>query len=234
MTRFFLALLMGIPRLGSAALLAEFNCVRPRAVDSGTWHNVTLAASLVNGVEIQAGEEFSFLKAMSGGAGKFLPGNTFSSGRVIKSTGGGYCQVSTSIYNAALLAGLQVLERYPHSFYDAEDAYVPAGQDAAVSGSNHADFRFLNSTPSALTLRAAASGGRVSIQIYGVAPVRKRWLSLESSRIPMRRLKRPGQAQREGHDGWRVRRTLNVVDASGNTRSVFLGEDAYDMVAQID
>lgn len=223
-----LALLLG-PLAARAGLLSEFSCVRPRAVDEGTWHNVSLAAALVNGVVLGPGETFSFLKLMAGHQGQFAPGNTFSSGRVIKSVGGGYCQVSTSVYNAVLLAGLPILERYAHSFYDAEDAYVEPGRDAAVSGS-HADFRFLNSSAAPLTLAVTALAGRVSVQVFGAGKPRKRWFSAETVRVPMGHLSREGLAKRPGHDGLTVRRQLNVVDDSGNTRSIFLGVDHYDMV----
>lgn len=217
-----------------AELLAEFSCVRPKAVDEGTWHNVSLAARLVNGSVLAPGGEFSFLRAIAPGNGRFKPGNSFSNGRVIKSTGGGYCQVSTALYNAALLAGMPVVERYPHSFYDAEEAYVDPGRDAAVSGSSHADFRFLNASPSALTLVATAKDGRVAIQIYGKGPAKKRWIATEAERIPMKKVQRQASRPRPGHDGWRVKRSLNVVDAQGNTRSSNLGTDLYDMVAEIE
>jgi len=235
MTRGLALLFLGLaPFAARCGLLAEFSCARPRAVDAGTWHNVSLAASLVNGTVLPAGAEFSFLSVIRPGSGKFLPGNSFLAGRVVQSTGGGYCQVSTAVYNAVLLAGLPVIERYPHSFYDAEDAYVPPGQDAAVSGSSRADFRFLNSSAAPLTIVASAVDGRVAVQLFGPGAPRKRWLSLESSRTPMRSVKGQGQAPRPGHDGWRVRRTLNVLDAAGNTRTLPLGVDEYGMVTQID
>jgi vancomycin resistance protein YoaR len=214
-----------------AGVLAEFSCVRPRAVDEGTWHNVSLAASLVDGSVVAPGQEFSFLKKIGAGRGKFEPGNTLMGGRVIKSPGGGYCQVSTSIYNAALLAGLPILERYAHSFYDAEDAYVEPGRDAAVSGTNNADFRFLNNTGAPLTLSATAAGGRVSIQILGRGQARRRWIVTQARRIPMRSLKREGLSPRPGFDGWEVSRSLDTLDAAGNTLSTFLGRDHYDMVS---
>jgi hypothetical protein len=226
--------LAAAPLFARAGLLSEFSCMRPRAVDSGTWHNVSLAAGLVNGSVLPPGGEFSFLKAIRGGSGKFLPGNSFLAGRIVKSTGGGYCQVSTAIYNAVLLAGLRVTERYPHSFYDEEDAYVPPGQDAAVSGSSHADFKFLNTSAYPVTLRASALDGRVSVQLFGAAEPRKRWLSTEATRSPMSHLKKEGLRPRPGHDGWRVRRTLNTLDAAGNTRPASLGVDEYEMVPAYD
>lgn len=234
MTRALLGALLAAPFSLQAALVSEFSCVRPRAVDEGTWHNVSLAASLVNGMVVAPGAEFSFLAAIRPGQGRFKPGNSFLSGRVVKSTGGGYCQVSTTIYNAALLAGLPIVERYSHSFYDEEDAYVPPGRDAAVSGSSHADFRFLNSSTRALTLSASAVDGRVSVQIFGGYRAPRRWISTEAERRPMRRVKIEGAAPRPGHDGWDVRRALNTLDAAGNTKSVSIGLDHYDMVTEIE
>jgi hypothetical protein len=218
------------PQPSRAALLSEFSCARPQPLDEGSWHNVSLAASLLNGVVVPAGGEFSFLKVVALGRGRYLPGKSFSGGRVIKSVGGGYCQVSTSLYNAVLLAGLPVAERYPHSFYDESEAYVEPGRDAAVSGQAGADFKFLNATGAALTLTATALDGRVAVQIYGQGAPRRRWISTQARRIPARHLRREGVAPRPGFDGWEVKRSLNVADAEGNTRSLPLGTDRYDVV----
>jgi vancomycin resistance protein YoaR len=164
---------------------------------------------------------------------KFRYGNTLSNGRVIKSKGGGYCQVSTALYNAALLAGLEVQERYAHSFYDEAEAYVEPGRDAAVSSEGHADFRFVNSHASAVTLQAQAMGGKVAVQILGRGPRRIRWISTEAKRLPAPSRPAPaGAGPRKGHDGWEVRRSLNYLDSRGQTRTSSLGMDRYDTVPE--
>jgi vancomycin resistance protein YoaR len=229
----FLACLLGV-RLG-ATTLGEFSCQRPPGVDEGTWHNVSVAVSLVNGTVLGPGQEFSFLKTVAPGSGHWRPGNTLYEGALMKSLGGGYCQVSTAIYNAALLAGFPVTQRYNHSFYDAGDAYVAPGRDAAVSGSNHADFCFINSSHAPLTIEAEAVEGSVQIRLLGQGMARKRWILTDAERIPMRHLKAASpEAQRKGYDGWVVTRSLCILDSKGTTRTVKLDTDRYQMISQYE
>jgi hypothetical protein len=230
--RLALALLCCPCALG-AALLSQYSCQRPAGVDEGTWHNVSLAANLVDGTRVEPGAEFSFLATIVPGRPDYAMGNTFSSGRVVKSKGGGYCQVSTAVYNAALLAGLPIVERYPHSFYDESEAYVEPGRDAAVSGSSHADFKFLNPSTAPIVIRATAQSGRVFVQIFGPGKPQQRWISTEAQKLPMRRLALPGRAPRPGHDGWRVRRLIHVLDAHGITQTSALGVDEYERVDEV-
>ncbi len=87
-----------------------------------------------------------------------------SNGRLTPGVGGGICQVSTTLFNAAFLAGLPIVERKPHSFYI--DHY-PLGRDATVSyGST--DFRFRNDSGQVLLVLAAATGRSVRVSL--VAP----------------------------------------------------------------
>ena len=57
--------LLTMSAIGHAAVLSEYSCARPKPLDSGSWENVSLAASALNGLIIQPGEQFSFLKALS-------------------------------------------------------------------------------------------------------------------------------------------------------------------------
>lgn len=218
-----------------ATTLGEFRCQRPAGVDAGTWHNVSLAVALVNGSVLAPGQEFSFLKTVAPGSGHWRLGNTLYAGALMKSLGGGYCQVSTAIYNAALLAGFPITQRYNHSFYDSGDTYVDPGRDAAVSGSNHADFCFVNSSHAPLTIEAEALDGAVQVRLLGQGMPRKRWILTEAARIPMQHLKASeGQALRKGYDGWVVTRSLCMLDSKGTTRTVKLETDRYQMISQYE
>src|SRR5258705_12459318 len=104
---------------------------------------------------------------MTPGLARFVDGTAYASGRVIRSEGGGICQVSAALHNAAVLAGLEVEERHSHSIYDPLAAYVPAGQDSAISRSVGADMRFSNSTAAPLALSVAAHDGEVEVQFLG-------------------------------------------------------------------
>ncbi|PKM80478.1 MAG: vancomycin resistance protein, partial [Firmicutes bacterium HGW-Firmicutes-13] len=89
---------------------------------------------------------------------KFAP--VISGGTVIMGLGGGLCQVSSTLYNAVLQAGYQVVERYPHS---KPVGYVPRGRDATIS--YHLDFKFRNNTDSFVLIKGSIWGGRVQIQL---------------------------------------------------------------------
>ena len=116
--------------------------------------------------EIANGEEFSF----NGVVGERTEERGFSSAKVIENgkftegVGGGVCQVSSTVYNCALLAGMTVTERHRHSL---AVSYVEPSFDAMVSFS-YADLRFLNESGESVYLVVDADGSRVRARIYGV------------------------------------------------------------------
>lgn len=129
--------------------------------------NIKLACQALKNTLILSGEIFSFndtvgprdaekgyLNAMIISGGKFVPG-----------LGGGVCQVSSTLYNAVLLADLEVIERHPHSL---QIDYVPPGKDAAVSYGLK-DFKFKNNTPGILLLDYEIKGNYLTIRIYGLS-----------------------------------------------------------------
>lgn len=125
--------------------------------------NIILATTSLNNYLLQPGEVFSFNDAngprIAERGYQYAPiivGNT-----VVPGLGGGVCQVSTTLYNAVRRAGLEVVERYPHS---QPVGYVPPGWDATVS--DYLDFKFRNSTDGLIMIRAACWGGRIDIRIY--------------------------------------------------------------------
>lgn len=205
--------------------------------------NAAIASELVNGIKLKPGEVFSFNRAMTPGLDRFVEGTAYASGKVIRSEGGGVCQVSAAIYNAALLAGLEVLERHSHSVYDPLTAYVPAGRDAAISRSVGADLRFRNSTAAPMSLSASAQGGRVEVVLLGrQRRPRQRWIVTEE-------LKRSGhglrlraneelaagqkQLKQKGFDGLRVKRQLCKAGPDGVTQCASLGSDDYMTVTEV-
>src|SRR5690554_3211477 len=94
--------------------------------------NVERGAALLRGAVIEPGGVFSFNERVGPytPARGFRDGPEYRAGQVVPSAGGGICKVSSALFNAAVLAGLRVVERHPHSMLV---AYVPAGQDAAVA-----------------------------------------------------------------------------------------------------
>ena len=238
-----LALILALSAPLGAQELARFSCQRPAPLESGAVTNAGIASELVNGITLKPGEAFSFNHAMSAGLDRFVEGTAYASGKVIRSEGGGVCQVSAAIYNAALLAGLEVLERHSHSVYDPLTAYVPAGRDAAISRSVGADLRFRNSTVAPLSLSVSAKDGQVEVVLLGrQRHPRKRWietqeLSREAHGVRHRVKEGLAAGQEElrqkGFDGLRVKRRLCRENAEGQSECESLGVDDYMMVTAV-
>lgn len=105
-------------------------------------HNAQLALSKLNGYEVGPGKTFSFNSVVGTWSRDqgYKKAPISYNGQLISSWGGGVCQTSTTLYNAALLAGMEITERNPHRF---APSYVQPGRDAAVAFSN-IDLRFRN------------------------------------------------------------------------------------------
>lgn len=147
--------------------------------------------------------------------------------------------MSTTLYNAVLLANQEVVERWSHSLYEPEAAYVPAGLDASVSNSSNADFRFRNTTAHPLTIAAKFEDGSVKIDLLGEGRRRKRWMTTSepevisfttSTRLVDDLAADEIRETRAGFDGFKVNRYLNYLDLKGNTHTVFIGKDEYRMI----
>lgn len=115
-------------------------------------HNIILAISKLNGYTVKSGSVFSFNDAV----GKRNEENGYKEANIIvkeekeRGVGGGVCQVSTTLYNAAKLAGLEITERHEHT---ADVSYIEKGSDAAVSYGD-LDLKFKNNTDSDIEICA--------------------------------------------------------------------------------
>ena len=96
-------------------------------------------------------------------AGGYKEAGVYVNGKVEKGMAGGVCQVTSTLYNAVILAELEVVERSPHSM---TVGYVPLGRDAAVAGT-YKDLKFKNNTEYPIMIEAYASGGKLVMNIYG-------------------------------------------------------------------
>jgi vancomycin resistance protein YoaR len=210
-------------------------------VDAGTDANIAVACRQVDGVVLQPGEVFSFRTLMAPARGLLKPGRAILEGHYVLSTGGGYCQVATALYNAALLAGLPVVERRHHSLFDPQDAYVPAGFDASVS--SFSDFRFQNDRKTPLVVRVRKEDEAVTVQLEcaGTAPAVQSWtvgqvLGRERVRTHRERSRvlAAGQTQlvQPGYAGLKVVRWRYWLE-DGLTRTASLGADTYQMVPRV-
>ncbi|MDQ6418528.1 VanW family protein [Paenibacillus sp. LHD-117] len=126
--------------------------------------NIALSAQAINNVVVFPGERFSF----NGTVGKrtrekgYLRAPVIVRGELYEDIGGGICQVSSTLFNAADRAGLTIVERFSHS---RNVHYVPSGRDATVSWYGP-DFVFTNPYNHPILIRAFASAGAVSVSIF--------------------------------------------------------------------
>ena len=127
--------------------------------------NIRLASSKINGFVLGAGETFSFNKTVGQRtrANGYLPAKIISGGRFVDGIGGGVCQVSTTLYNAAVLSGLEIEKFNPHSL---AVSYVAPSRDAMVSGM-YCDLTFKNTRLTPIYMRVNVFSGGITCRIYG-------------------------------------------------------------------
>lgn len=133
--------------------------------DQNRSQNVALASKSVNGVIVRSGGAFSFNTYVGPRLAqygyKIAP--VFINGKLLPDWGGGVCQVSSTLYNAALLADMAIEERTSHY---RPPGYVPLGQDATVAD-NQLDFRFKNTSSHNIYITSEISGNQLVVSIYG-------------------------------------------------------------------
>jgi vancomycin resistance protein YoaR len=150
--------------LKSMGQLSEFSTwFNPQEVDRS--HNLNTAAAAINASAVAPNGVFSFNNTVGEriAAKGYRDAMVIVNGKFEPGLGGGVCQVSSTLYNACLLAGLNMVERHNHAL---SVAYVPLGRDATVAYGSQ-DFRFKNNTGYPVYIRAIVSGGRLTINIYG-------------------------------------------------------------------
>ena len=157
----------------------------------GRRYNIDKGLSeVLNNVVVPAGEEFSFNKTIgpiekSYGWQDSLA--IFGAEELIPVPGGGLCQVSTTLYRAALAADLEILEQSGHTLYITYYEEFGNGLDAAIYP-GYKDFRFVNTMEGALLMQGYTEGDFGYLNIYGPAPEKEVELigPIYSGRIPER------------------------------------------------
>ncbi len=129
-------------------------------------YNVELATKKINGTVIMPGETFSYNKTVGSRTieAGWKEGTAYIAGKVVPSVGGGVCQVSSTLYNAALLANLEITERTNHTF---TVDYVAASRDATVYYGS-LDFCFKNTRTYPIKIVASARNGVCKISFHGI------------------------------------------------------------------
>lgn len=142
-------------------------------------NNLSIALKYLNGTIVMPGKTFSYYERIGETtyAKGYLDAATFKAGTVVYEVGGGICQTSSTLYNVALMANLEIVERHQHGL---PVGYVPPSRDATVYG-NVLDFKFKNTRnyPIKIVTSYSASGN-MNISIYGTKEKEEYDISLSS------------------------------------------------------
>ena len=128
--------------------------------------NLKLAAKKINGTVLMPGETFSYNQVVGERtiAAGYKEAPIYVEGRVEDGLGGGICQITTTLYNAVVLANLDIVERTNHQFVP---SYVGAGRDATVVY-GAIDFKFKNNRNYPIKLICSVSSGIANFKILGL------------------------------------------------------------------
>jgi vancomycin resistance protein YoaR len=200
-------------------------------VSNGNGANIRTPALLLNGQIVAPGQQFSFMRAV----GPIDEGHGYTLGGVIQggksdhtgAMGGGICSASTTMFNAAARAGLQIDERHAHYYYI--DRY-PVGLDATVYSNGYQvwDLKWTNDTPNPIVIRAWTAGrskSSITIQLWSLPLDRTVTFSPEVKANVVKagdqtvyvNTLAPGEKNRAEYptDGYDTVRTRTVTDATG-------------------
>ncbi len=127
--------------------------------------NIKNGCDKINGKIVYPGEEFSVYESMCPFTQEngYEPAGSYLNGRVVDSIGGGICQVSTTLYNAAIRAELDITMRFNHSMIV---DYVQPSEDAAIAGT-YKDLHFVNNYEVPIYLEGYCQGSVITFNIYG-------------------------------------------------------------------
>lgn len=157
-----------IEQIGSEAFPDQLSTFTTRFDESDRDRstNLRIACSKINGKVLMPGEIFSYNKTLGArtAAAGFKNGKVYEGGEVVDGIGGGICQISSTLYNAVVMANLQTVERRNHQFVT---SYVGPGRDATVVY-GAIDFKFKNTRKYPIRLKASAVNGIATVTIYGI------------------------------------------------------------------
>lgn len=229
-------------------LICEFTTSynKPPHNSSGRVFNIKKAASLIDGVTVHPGEEFdmnSILGPRNGETGwRKAPG--IRDGRYEMEYGGGVCQVSSTLFNAVMMADLNITERRPHSW---PLTYVPIGRDATIS-TGGPNFKFINQYETPITVSASIDNkaNKITVRIFGKALPDNTTIKITFKQTGT--IKNPGDTvlldnslapnttvvDRQSRAGKRAETYKEYYDADGNlVRSEMAHKDVYRAVKGI-
>jgi vancomycin resistance protein VanW len=211
--------------------------------EENTIYNIKLSSEVINGILIKPQEIFSFNKYVGPAekADGYKESTIIANGIFVNGYGGGICQVSSTLYNAALLANLPIIERYNHSVYGEATEYVPLGQDAAIFY-GFKDLRFKNNSDHAIVIFSKVFRDTLQVSIFGgnedkaeveIISKDKKIIDYQIIREKDSKLE-AGQeiVVQEGVPGYQIK-TYRIVSKEGEEKIEFLAEDTYKSVPMI-
>lgn len=148
-----------------ADLVAAGSCTTSLAGSSkNRIQNITTAAGYINGTVVQPGQMVSVSALMRPRTieNGYASAGVYSGGKTVQGIGGGICQMSSTLYNALMNAGMTVNVRFPHSM---TVSYLPKGQDAAISAGSK-DLIFTNPYNTPVSIMTSVDGNTVSAAVF--------------------------------------------------------------------
>lgn len=150
--------------------------------DSNRVKNLQTASDRCNETVVNPGETFSFHNTIGTRtiANGYAPGNSFVGGKVVKTVGGGICQISSTLYNIVLKTNnLEIVERKAHGM---PVAYAEPGLDATIAEGS-IDFRFKNNREYPIKISSKLENGFVVMSILGLEEENEPRIELKSVKL---------------------------------------------------
>ncbi len=204
--------------------------------------NLAIAANKINGTVVMPGEEFSYNKVVGKRTVEegYKDAKVYQDGGVVDGLAGGICQISSTLYNAVLLANLEIVERHNHTY---TTSYLPAGRDATVVWGTK-DFKFKNTRNYPVKIEASVKNGIAEFKFHGIAEETEyeiKIIPVVTSSIPFATVYEddptlaPGKeiVKQGGHSGCRAT-TYKEVRLNGNVISKdIITTDTYSPMKKI-
>lgn len=159
-----------MPQVTSVELQNGFTMLSSFTTNTGSNQNrnvnISLAAQAINGTAVMPGESFSFNRTTGERRSDkgYLPAPAIADGTTFDEPGGGVCQVSSTLFNAAAIADMTITIREPHAW---PATYVDKGLDATVNWPN-LDFQFRNDKKTPVFIVSSYKDKKITVEIYGM------------------------------------------------------------------